>query len=466
MEGYGMSKNTETKGHRIKRSVLPEVETLIAIQMTPHAVCHLTHKDAKGHHLQLDADAGGVVRFHARAFRCSESVELQLECVDADGRSSTHILELHAEARPSPPEGAVVEDTAAVHGTVVPALEGDPLALTNEELIARGYPPRPDPCLTPSRYARWLGRVSQPFTRVEPTMTPHPEVRFTTERSHRTLPLNLESPTLPLPPPMAIAMAFNSTSSNWSGAFLTNPVAQFFLVEADWPVPVVFRSPAGGIYSAAAEWIGLDNSSTDLYQSGTDSEVFTIPLIPFWSFTNYWMWIESLPFAPFGLPNFPLSPGDKISMDIFVADENGNTSFRNGTSGGLTPADNSVWFMIYNLTKGLSFWGTLPTAPQNGSTGFTGSTAEFILERPTVNNSLVPLAQFAPAVMTSCWYGDAQYGDRLFRLGANGSSPFDGTLTYLNIVDAAKTVLALSYSLPDPSSPRGYEVNWLWVNSL
>lgn len=454
-------------GNRMKRSLLPEVETLIAIQTTPYAVCYLTHKDARDHRLQLDADASGVVRFHARASECSQSIELQLECECADGQKTMHVIELHADARPSRPEGAVVTDSGVVHGTVVPPLEGDPLALTNPELIARGYPPRPDPCLAPARYARWLRRVSRPFTRVEPRMVPHPGVRFAPERACRTLPPDRESPTLPLPPSLAIATVFNSTSLSWSGALLTHPVAQFFLIQADWPVPVVFRNPPGLGYSAAAEWIGLDNTSTDLYQSGTDSEVFSIPFIPEWSFTNYWMWIEALPFDPWGLPNFPVSPGDEISVDIFVADENGNTWFQNGSWGGLTPLDNSVWFMIYNMSKGLSLWGTLPTAPQSAggrsSTGFTGSTAEFILERPSVNNSLVPLALFVPAVMTSCWYGDAQYGDRLFPLGANGSSPFDGTLTYLNMRDTSNTTLAISFSLPDPSSPRGFEVEWLWV---
>jgi hypothetical protein len=58
------------------------------------------------------------------------------------------------------------------------------------------------------------------------------------------------------------------------------------------------------------------------------------------------MWIESLPFAPWGVPNFPISPGDAISLDIFVADQNGTTWFQNGSWGGLTPADDSVWFML------------------------------------------------------------------------------------------------------------------------
>lgn len=158
-----------------------------------------------------------------------------------------------------------------------------------------------------------------------------------------------------------------------------------------------------------AEWVGLDNSGTDLYQSGTDSECY---FIFGWTFTNYWMWIE-----------------------IFVADQNGQTWFRDNEegNGGLTPADNSVWFMPYNNTNGSSLWGTYPTAPVtvNGtsSTGYTGSTAEFILgttpgERRPRSFGIIRLRHHGELLV-----GDSEYGYRPFRLGPAGSSPFDATLT-------------------------------------
>jgi hypothetical protein len=82
---------------------------------------------------------------------------------------------------------------------------------------------------------------------------------------------------------------FNSNLAIWSGAYLTQPAAQFYYVQADWNVLGVFAIP--GIsppYSAAAEWVGLDNSGTDLYQSGTDSECWDINILGFnWTFTNY-----------------------------------------------------------------------------------------------------------------------------------------------------------------------------------
>ena len=280
------------------------------------------------------------------------------------------------------------------------------------------------------------------------------------------------SPTLPLPPPLVRPM-FNSNSGIWSGASLTNPTKEFCAIQADWTVPGVFALPGAPGYSAAAEWIGLDNSGTDLYQSGTDSECLFALGFPFWTVTNYWMWIESLPFPPWAVPNFTVSPGDSISVDIFVADENGTTWYQNGTWGGLTPQDNSVWFMLYNNSRNLSYWGTLPTAAETGgglsSTPFTGSSAEFILERPSIgspgNYVAQPLAFFLFTAMQGCWYGDAQYGDQRFPLGADGSSPFDGNLSYLNMLNSATgDLLDFAISVPDPTSSEGSEILWFWTS--
>ncbi|HEY6971983.1 MAG TPA: G1 family glutamic endopeptidase [Candidatus Angelobacter sp.] len=442
---------------RLEHVIVPEVETLITLQTAPKAVCKLRHDTVKDKHLQLDADDGGIVRLHARASRDSKPIELRLEATDEDGKTTEYTIALRADAR----EGARLkkggEDKAVpkIHGTLRPALEGDPLKPSNKELLEAGYPPRPDPGKSPVRYARWLKRVSRPFTSVTPRRVPHPDVSFT----RRQLPPVLRSPTLPLPPPAARSM-FNTNLSTWSGAYLTNPAAQFFLIEADWNVPGVAALLDSPPYSAAAEWVGLDNSGTDLFQSGTDSECWIIPFFG-WTFTNYWMWIQSLPAVPYAVPNFHVSPGDEVSVDIFLADQFGTTWFKNGSNGGLTPADNNVWFMLYNYSNGSSFWGTLST-----STGFSGATAEFIIERPSDSNgNPYPLAAFGFATMWSNFYGDSEYGDRLWALGANGSSPFDGTLTYINMVDPSNNnLLALSLSMPDPINPSGYEILWLWVN--
>jgi Peptidase A4 family len=454
-----------TKSPRHNHIVYPETESLVTFQATPHAVCSLRHAARQDHRLQLDADENGVVRFHAKAAKNAAPIEMMLEVGGGSGKKTVHTLELRADPTHSADAEPQMASASPRARNIRPALTGDQLKLSNTDLLARGYPPRPDPAVSPSRHARWLRQVSQPFAAVDPTRIPHPGVSFA--KSHPAL--KLMAPTLPLPPPVAHSM-FNSNSGIWSGAYLSNPNGQFYSIQADWNVPGVFGLPNGPGYSAVAEWIGLDSSGTDLYQAGTDSECFNFGEFG-WVFTNYWIWIELLPFAPWGVPNFPVSPGDSISVDIFVADQSGMTWFQNQNegNGGLTGADDSVWFMLYNYTQGASFWGTLPVAPVNlgglQSTGFTGTTAEFIIERPTdtSSNTPYPLASFGFATMQGCWYGDALYGDRPWALAADGTTPFDGNLAYLNMQNSGD-LLALPFSLPDPTSPSGFEILWLWTN--
>ena len=467
----------QIKVTRSRPTLLPEVETLLSIRTHPKATCYLYHDQFKDQRLQLDADDNGVIRFHAKAHKDWQPIDVHVEYTGENGLQHRHTLSLRGDTN----HGAVIspnEVAAPAVGNVRPALDGDPLALSNRELIRRGYPPRPDPIKSPARYARWHRNISRSYTAVTPRLERHPDVSF----AHPRAVGRVEAPTLPLPPPRSglaftpsipipppmVRPIFNANWNSWSGAYLTQPINQFSYIQADWPVPGVFALPGAPVYSAAAEWIGLDNSGTDLYQSGTDSECVYFPFFD-WVFTDYWMWIETLPFAPWAVPNFTVSPGDSISVDIFIADEYGTTWYQNGTWGGLTAQDNSVWFMLYNNTRGLSYWGTLPTAPQTldgeSSTGYTGTTAEFILERPFYNGSQAPLANFALAVMQGCWFGDAQYGDQPFPLGADGSSPFDGNLLYINMQNSGNgDILDIAFSAPDPTSLYGSEILWFWTN--
>ncbi|HEY4814175.1 MAG TPA: G1 family glutamic endopeptidase [Chthoniobacterales bacterium] len=471
--------SNQIKVTRSHHTVLPEVETHISLRTHPKAVCYLYHDQFKHRRLQLDADDNGVIHFHTKAHKDWQPIEIHVEYAGENGVLSRHTLSLRGDTNHQAAVSPNEIDAPPV-GTERPALEGNPLELSNRELITRGYPPRPDPIKFPARHARWRRNVSRPYTAVTPRLERHPDVSFSRLRTGQrvnapTLPLPPPrsalahaSPTIPLPPPLLRSM-FNGNSDNWSGAFLAQPINQFSHVQADWFVPGVFASPGAPSYSAAAVWIGFDDSGTDLFQSGTDSECVFFPWFN-WVFTNYWIWIETLPFAPWGVPNFPVAPGDSISLDIFIADENGQTWYQNANWGGLTPQDNSVWFMLYNNTRYLSYWGTLPTAPQTldgtSSTGFTGTTAEFILERPVYNGSEAALANFGLAVMQGCWYGDAQYGDQAFPLGQDGSSPFDGNLSYWNMQNAANgDLLDIAISAADPTS-SGAEIIWIWTNYL
>ena len=469
------AESSDIKLTRSHHTVVPGVETPFSIHTYPGAVCHLFHDEFRDQRLQLDADDNGVVRFHLRALRNWKPVEIHLQYAGEGGASARHTLAIRGDNE----HGAPISPNhvaASPAGSLRPALEGDPMALSNQELLARGFPRRPDPNRSPGPYARWQRIVTRPYTVVSSRRVPHPGVSFSS--APRTL--REESPTLPLPPPHPaltlgvpaielprhlIRAMFNSSSSIWSGATLTKPITEFCAIQADWNVPAVIAFGDAPIYSAAAEWIGLDNSATDLFQSGTDSEC--LYLAPFGLVaTNYWMWIERLPFFPSSVPGLSVSPGDSMTVYIFVANQSGITSFQDGK---LIPFDNSVWFQIYNNTQQLQYWGTLPasavTVDGQGSTPFTGSTAEFIVERPTANNGPVPLAFFMMALMSNCCYQDAAFGDDLLPLAADGSVPADGSsLAYLNMKNPATNhVLDGAFGFAPPDSGDPAVISWIWT---
>jgi len=454
----------------IHRTMRPAVDTLLSVQTTPKALCTLYPNQLNDtrHRLRLDADDQGVVRVHAQISTLSaQPAQLSLDCTQEDGRSVTYPLEVQATQQASAQEAAdQALSFAAPIGTLRPALPQDQqtqLTLTDRQLMDRGYPPRPDPEKYPSRYASWLKQVSRPMVQVNPRLVEHPEITRTPQlaASSSIGAPTLRSPSLPLPPPAVPtpprleSTTFGVNSSNWSGAVVTHPDVRFYQIQSDLYVPLVLIPPSLG-YGAAAEWIGLDNAGDDLLQSGTDSQSFSYDIFgTTYSFTTYSVWIESLPAAPYFLPNFPISPGDEISISIFLADQYGTTWFTTEGWRNITAADNKVWFMIDDLTRGESYWGYLPRPST-----FTGSSVEYIVERPTVNGSYTNLAFFIGAIETNCWFADTWYG--YASLDYNGSFPLVGQVTNWTMKNGSDE-LAIDYIYANANSPGGGNVLWYWT---
>ena len=450
----------------VERTVRPGVETPLVIQTFPKAVCSLyggkTDKSQKP--LRLDADDAGMIRVHARPGNHSGPAEVHLECRAEDGSVKKYLVHVTASETASNSLDAS-QPEMRVQGELRPAFANEALSLSNEELQRRGYPPRPDREKTPALYAYWLKIVSHSFTAVNPRLVARPD------RSP-TLPLPPPvasgprpalSPTLPLPPPSSKAsnhkiVADNVVTgqfSNWSGAELLNPPTRYWQIQGEWLLPEVRTNTPNIEYSAAAEWVGLDSGANDLVQSGSDSESYFIwdPFGDYWVFTDYYLWIESLPDAPYDLPNFPVSPVDDIQVAIFLADQYGTTTFSD--TGDLTPADNNVWFMIYDLTSEQSYWGTLPRRDS-----FTGSTAEFIVERP--NSPPVPLANYFITQMENCWFSDTWAGQST--LDYNGYGPLFGTLDTITMVNPDDGLTLSDSHVSTYDSNGGGTVWFVWRN--
>ena len=166
-----------------------------------------------------------------------------------------------------------------------------------------------------------------------------------------------------------------------------------------------------------------------------------------------------MPDNPYDLPNFPVSPLDEIEVAIFLADENGTTTFSD--TGDLTPADNSVWFMIYDLSTEQSYWGTLPRRDS-----FTGATAEFIVERPSYgppgNQPPLPLANYDIAEMENCWFSDTWAGQST--LDYNGDGPWFGTLDTITMVNPDDGVTLSDAHVSTYGSDGGGTIWFVWRN--
>ena len=121
-------------------------ESTVSVRTLPNATCTLRPaSEAPGarEHLRIYSDDDGIARVHLQdKGGVAQKGALALDCADEQGRTFTHALDVTTAAgvrgqRPAP--------YATAGKRTLPALEGvDPLSLSEVEIIARGYPPRPD----------------------------------------------------------------------------------------------------------------------------------------------------------------------------------------------------------------------------------------------------------------------------------------------------------------------------------
>jgi hypothetical protein len=139
-------------------------------------------------------------------------------------------------------------------------------------------------------------------------------------------------------------------------------------VNGSWTVPKISAS-ASDSYSAA--WIGVGGQSDNtLVQCGTEHD-FT------GGQEQYSVWYEMLPADAVTVNSMRVSPGDKIKASITLADS----------------ATNTWAIAIDNLSSGQGF-------RQNFVYNSSQLSAEWIVERPTVNNQVTSLANFGNITFT------------------------------------------------------------------
>jgi hypothetical protein len=360
--------------------------TPLSLNAPAFAACTL-HPQADGdpaHALKLYADGKGVILLQARAAGAS-TAQMELEC-EANGASTVTQVVVNAEngARPGAGFSALeaAGDSAAKPqrldarsrsgaSFVRPALEGDPMLLSQEQLALRGYPARPDSKSAPEAYANWLKAVSRPATFIRP------EIVARTDRAHG--PANVNSGAGEL----SNTAVQNATSNNWSGYVAQGGGAVYTDVNGKWTVPAVKGELGTTTYSSL--WVGLDGwGSSDVVQAGTEQQAVTFSFFGIqWSFGTYYAWYEYYPDYEKQISNFQVNPGDEVWAWV-----------RHGYDYVQNRVDGSFW--LENLTAGTYTFQT--EAPPAGS-NFLGNSAEWVMERPSLNGKLTDLSDYTLASM-------------------------------------------------------------------
>jgi hypothetical protein len=268
----------------------------------------------------------------------------------------------------------------------------NPLVADQRELLAYGFPARPDPLAEPQLHAQWRRRASRRYTQIEPVFARN------TDKVHG-----------PMRGPSAGAFdiqaaAANATSTNWSGSVVfAAPGDRFRWIEGEWTVPDP-SDPHGGrssYYSSA--WIGIDGwGSPDVLQAGTESSLVN-------GSKRVYAWWEWYPDFEIAITNFPVSAGDTIYCLICA---NSTTTA-------------SIYLTNDSTDQRVSFNITAP-----GTTTLQGNCAEWIVETPNVGGS--------PTVLPD-------YGVVYFDLGIASQQAglaYADTGTPVTLVNAANTALS------------------------
>jgi hypothetical protein len=350
----------------------------VSFRTLPHAACTLRPaSEAPGarEHLRIYADDDGIARLSVHdTAGALQSGELALDCADEAGQSFTHALTLNV-AEGVRGHAPAPYTTAGKRHLAAP--EKDPASMNEAEIVAHGYPPRPDARTAPAQHQKWLSLVKSGATLIAPHRISEPS------RTHG--------------PVRATVDNASGTSSNWSGYVIATggSAPQYGEIFGAWPVPRAYAQGGFWHLNYSSFWVGIDGWGTpDVVQAGTDQNTETI----FWvQASSYGAWTEWYPLSSQSVSNFSVNPGDNIYCWVWV----GNSA------GSWTPSGGVGWFYLWNTTQNVAT-GYLSTAAPSG-TVFNGHQAEWVMERPSINGSVSSLANYSSAKMYDAWAYDFSY---------------------------------------------------------
>ena len=351
-------------------TVAPHALNRVVLQTEPEAACdlHVAGDNDPAKTMKLYANIEGYVQFHLTPNEETEDVPLQLDCATA-GAVTTHPVHLHIGSSPTPDMPAPMTSIPASKGSrVLPALTDESARqLSDQEIVALGYSPRPDPAESPEAYTKWLETYSRPITMLPPQSVRQSGIRHT----------------------LPSVEAGYVSNSHWSGYVAQSVPSSYIVVNGSWRVPAIGSEKSLSIIPQQSTlWVGLDGYGglSDLVQAGTEQDFVGI-------LYNYYAWTEVVP-NQLEQPRFYVNPGDDMFVEVWVGDSTGDPK----------PSGNTAWFQVVDTTQSLGGQYSTPLA----GTSFSGSTAEWIMERPCAANCSGPssgwvfndLANYGSVVMS------------------------------------------------------------------
>jgi len=225
-----------------------------------------------------------------------------------------------------------------------------PLEASPEELERHGFPRRPDHVDMPHAATKWVRafRRYPDFEHITPEFKALEHRHQPNRRTEKGTEGNV-----------------NATSTNWSGSVLfIGSGDKFSWMSGSWAVPHTYPAPGfvGTEYSSA--WLGIDgDGSDDVMQAGTETD----------SDGTCYAWFEWFPNFSIGINNFPVTPGDVVSLVLCAT------------------STATCWMSIGNMSS-KKYTNFSFSAPQG--TQLAGNCAEAIVERPGIGGQLAELPRY------------------------------------------------------------------------
>jgi hypothetical protein len=293
----------------------------------------------------------------------------------------------------------------------------NPLTAAPSLLLRYGFPTRPDARTTPQLLARWQAAFARPRTWITP------EFREVKGKSHGPA----KRPGGRARVKLAQAGIANATSTNWSGSVALPPRGRTFgWIEGQWTVPNPHAPGLGSFY--ASEWIGIDGwGSGDVLQAGTETEIIDLGIFTVRQIYAWWEWF---PAGEVAITNLSVSAGDVMYCLICVNSTTTATVYITNQSTGVTTS-----FSI--------------SAPRG--TSLVGNSAEWIVERPTVNGSVASLADYKVDYFDEGIAGLSGAPFQIITLGSGMAVTMTGNNN-------------ASLSVPTLETDQLMKVNWLKAN--